>query len=412
MPVIFRIRSFSIAPAGRLHLTDIILLTSRLFKNNAKKKVNNFPKSRRYEKSIPLLRKLEFNLLNRTKKFISISVFALLCTGLLFAKPHLATHAKSLGQLRVISFVQATRLITGEEGSVLINTEKVEPVANVLGNDLYKNGWTIFFMSLICLSLWFILETRAYYKRIHLLSDEQVQNLKHAVHLLHSSKKVLERELHLHKLILGSVSHDIRTPLVFVGAAAKNVKSQLEAHQYDNVLKTNEMIAYTSDKMSQLVGNLVLFVETRMYGDHVQLDKINLNKLVLDKTSMFSQMINSEQGIQAIDIPDDIFITTNTSLLGIVIYNLVDNAFKVKKANQISIFSLPLNGKQRLVIADQGPGMPEPFIDFLSSPLSADVTPKQSGLGLVLVKEICHMLGIKILVSNLPGAHISLVFDA
>jgi signal transduction histidine kinase len=149
-----------------------------------------------------------------------------------------------------------------------------------------------------------------------------------------------------------------------------------------------------------------------MYGDHVQLDKINLNKLVLDKTSMFSQMINSEQGIQAIDIPDDIFITTNTSLLGIVIYNLVDNAFKVKKANQISIFSLPLNGKQRLVIADQGPGMPEPFIDFLSSPLSADVTPKQSGLGLVLVKEICHMLGIKILVSNLPGAHISLVFDA
>jgi signal transduction histidine kinase len=412
MQVIFRIRGFSIVRAGRLHLTDLTLFTGKLFKNNAKNKVNFFPKSEEYEKSIPLLRTAESNPMSRTKKFIILFVFVLLGTGLLFAKPRLATRAGGLGQLSIISFVQTIRPFTGEKESAWIKIENTGPVAGFLGKDLYEPGWTIFFISLICLSLWFIFETRAYYRRIRMLSDEQVQNLKYAMHLLYSSKKVLERELRLHKLILASISHDIRTPLVFVGAAAKNVKSQLESHQHNKVLKANEMIAYTSDKMNHLVGNLGIFVETRMFGNQVQLDKTNLNQLVLDKTSMFCHMINSEQGTLAIDIPEDIFIITNSSLLGIVIHNLVDNAFKVKRANQISIFSLPLKGKQRLVIADQGPGMPEPFIDFLSSPLSSEVNPKQSGLGLVLVREICHMLGIKVLVSNLPGAHISLVFDA
>ena len=408
MPVSFRIRSFSIVPAARLHLADLTLFTGKLLKN----KVNDFPESGKHEKSIPLSGRLEFNPMNWTKKFITLFVFALLCTGLLFARPRLATCVKSLGQLPVFGLIQASRPFTGDKGSAWIKSGRKGIVANILGKNSYKTGWTIFFVSLLCFSIWFVLEVRAYYRRIRMLSEEQVHNLKHAIHLLYSSKKVLERELRLHKLILTSISHDIRTPLVFVGTAAKNVKSQLESQQHDKVLKTNEMIAYTSDKMSHLVGNLVIFAESRMFGDLVQLDKTNLSQLVLDKTSMFSQMINSEHGTLAIDIPEDLFVTTNASLLGIVIHNLVDNAFKVKRANQISIFSLPLNGKQRLVIADQGPGMPAPFIDFLSCALSSDVNPERSGLGLMLVREICHMLGIKILVSNLPGAHVSLVFDA
>jgi len=277
----------------------------------------------------------------------------------------------------------------------------------------YKQGWTLFFIGLSFLfSFWSLSELRTYHRRKQnrrdALSIERVRNLKQALRVLNNSKKDADQKLRLQTHLLASIAHDIRTPLGFISSAAADAKRQLESSQNERVIKTNEMIAYTSGEMVQLVENLITFMKTSIYGGEIQVKKINLRRLVMDKTSIFNQVVGPGYRRLAIDISPDIFVTTNASLLGVIIHNLVDNALKIKSGNQISIFCLEQQGIFHLVIGDQGPGMPASLMDWLSGALNEDngagQTDSSSGLGLIIVREISKMLGIKIRVENLPGA--------
>jgi K+-sensing histidine kinase KdpD len=115
------------------------------------------------------------------------------------------------------------------------------------------------------------------------------------------------------------------------------------------------------------------------------------------------------------EVNQDIFIYTNPGLLGVVVHNLLDNAIKIKKSNEIKIATRYVNGNLHLIISDQGPGMSPELIEWLNSVHHKKdggliFQNKYQGMGLLIIKEILTLLNIDLYVENDTGAVIHLIF--
>ncbi|MCF0055085.1 sensor histidine kinase KdpD [Dyadobacter sp. CY356] len=284
----------------------------------------------------------------------------------------------------------------------------------------WKSGWAFFLLSGIFMFTYFTLKKRRAALRNrkyqNILATERIWNLKHAISILDNSKKSVEQRLRVQSHLLASISHDIKTPLSFVSAVAKEVKVLTQTGQYDKVLEMTEVIAFTGEEIIKLIGNLTSFIKNSMNGKEIELFHVNLKEVVLQKTKVFDHVISLQTGHLTINIPPNISVRTNPELLGVMIHNLVDNAIKVKNGNHINITTVTIAGKIHLIVSDHGPGMPAHFIDWLSSNDSKQITISRGpsttiGLGLVLVKEISCMLGIDVMIENRPGASICLKFQ-
>jgi signal transduction histidine kinase len=99
---------------------------------------------------------------------------------------------------------------------------------------------------------------------------------------------------------------------------------------------------------------------------------------------------------------------TDPRLFRLILVNLLGNAIKHGGPGQITVRVHADNGQCRLIVGDQGPGIPpdkqamifEPFAQL--EPLEVKHTPGV-GLGLALVREIVQALGGEVTLDSAPG---------
>jgi two-component system sensor histidine kinase ChvG len=94
-----------------------------------------------------------------------------------------------------------------------------------------------------------------------------------------------------------------------------------------------------------------------------------------------------------------------------ILDNLLGNAVSFAPADTQIIFSIDLgeDGKARLQVRDQGPGIPpgrlqEIFTRFYSERPESEAFGEHSGLGLSIAQQIAHGYGGDLIASNEEGA--------
>ncbi|MCC5635337.1 response regulator [Nostoc sp. CHAB 5844] len=219
---------------------------------------------------------------------------------------------------------------------------------------------------------------------------------------------VKEKQLNNFKSqIITTVSHEYRTPLATILAAASTIKQHSTRLDESKKNRFLHIIEQKARHMSKLVDDMLL-------SHQLELDKTKFQPQPLDLLQFISELIEEQQEI--LDNRHELIlkITGNNQgfcgdlgLLRQIILNLLSNAIKYSPAGgNIEIY---LNGKELEIIIeiqDRGIGIPiadqENLFKSFSRASNVDTIPG-TGLGLVITKACVELHGGTIALSSQVG---------
>jgi two-component system sensor histidine kinase KdpD len=203
------------------------------------------------------------------------------------------------------------------------------------------------------------------------------------------NQKLKESE-ELHQTLLNSISHELRTPLTAILGTVSVLEDERVANRPESVKSIAGSLQEAGDRLNQVIENLldmsrlnsgVLTLNLEWHDWH------DLIGVVLKKLKR-----NLERHKVSLQVPETLsLLKVDFRLLEHAISNLILNAALYSPENtEIRIILSESKGIFRLMIEDQGPGIPEAsmakvFDKFYRVPGSQ---PGGTGLGLSIVKSI------------------------
>lgn len=216
----------------------------------------------------------------------------------------------------------------------------------------------------------------------------------------------------LRAALLSSVSHDLRTPLTAVIAAA----AQLHHGTTPELIATIENEA---QRLNRFVANLLDMARVEAGALKLAIDATDLSDAV---TGAAHDARRAMEGHDVrLDVPPDLpLIRADPQLLHHCLLNLLDNAGRYgEPGTEIVIEGRHRFGEVRLSVLDHGPGLPpgreaEVFETFKRLE-GSDRAIGGTGLGLAIVKAFAEAMGMKVEAGNRPeghGATFTLIFPS
>ena len=236
------------------------------------------------------------------------------------------------------------------------------------------------------------------FKNIQSRGNLEAEELKLALQIYHQTLiEFIERERHF----TAEVSHELRTPLSVI-------KGGLELLQY----KYDEQI--TIVRMQNMVTDMQLLMDTLLTIARQGSTTLPVSPVDLT-VSMQTICANLQDLFTAQSMTYDIrqgaanISTTNPAVVAMIFGNIIRNAINYSQGKCVSI----VIDANRIVIEDDGVGLSAETLKALHRNESEypSVIPHQgNGIGLKLVKRLCHMIGWEIELinkSNLKSAEMT-----
>ncbi len=228
--------------------------------------------------------------------------------------------------------------------------------------------------------------------------------------LLAKTQAALAKEKQLNRLksqIITTISHEYRTPLASILAAASTLKQN--KNRLDES-KQQRLLGIIEDKtrhLSKLVDDMLTF-------DQLELDKAKFNPTPLDLLQFFSTLIE-EQRQTASDRHELIFKKTGNyhgfwgdrGLLRLIFTNLMSNAIKYSpQGGNVEFHLIGKKSKVIFYVKDEGIGVPlqdrENLFQSFSRGSNVDTIPG-TGLGLAIAKACVELHGGSIALESQVG---------
>ncbi|EYD74994.1 Osmosensitive K+ channel histidine kinase KdpD [Rubellimicrobium mesophilum DSM 19309] len=226
---------------------------------------------------------------------------------------------------------------------------------------------------------------------------------------LHLASEVAEIERlreqdRLRGTLLSSVSHDLRTPLTSILAAAAQLRREGAADP--GTLATLEIEARRLDRY---VANLLDMVRLEAGTLRLRLEPVDLTDVVAGVLRDLGKGL-AVSGLR-VDVPTDLpLVRLDPQLFHHCLLNLVDNALRYGGGREVFIRGERSAAGVSLVVLDEGPGLPpgqerrifETFVRLRGSDREGG-----TGLGLAIVKGFAEAMGLSVWATNRsdgPGA--------
>lgn len=218
--------------------------------------------------------------------------------------------------------------------------------------------------------------------------------------------ELLQRTDLLRAALLSSVSHDLRTPLSAIKAAASSLLQ--EDVQWDEESRRSFTLAIEreSDRLNRLVGNLLDM--SRIEGGALRSEKewYPVDELIHDVLGHMQSLLPGR--VVKTDLPENLPpVELDYLQIDQVLTNLIENAVRYTPASSpIEIRACTREHEMEICVADRGPGIPpvdkerifDKFYRVLGTPRSGG-----SGLGLAVCKGLVEAHGGHIWVENREG---------
>ena len=214
----------------------------------------------------------------------------------------------------------------------------------------------------------------------------------------------------LRQALLSSVSHDLRTPLTAVIAAA----DQLDHGATPALIAT---IKAESARLNRFVANLLDMARVEAGALKLHIEAVDLSDAVAGAAHDARRAL--EGHVVRLDVPPGLpLVRVDPQLLHHCLLNLLDNAGRYgTPGTEIVIEGRNVYGQLRLAVVDEGLGLPlgregevfETFRRFEGSDRAVGGT----GLGLAIVKAFAEAMGMSVEAGNREdgrGASFALVF--
>ncbi len=215
-----------------------------------------------------------------------------------------------------------------------------------------------------------------------------------------SSARACEKEaIENNKIVIASLSHDIKTPVASIRAYAEGLEAGMDATpekraKYLGVImrKCDEVAALTNDMLLHSISDL---------------DKLKMNPTEFELCEFIKEIVSeiSARNNIRLNLPTHfIDVNVDKSRLTQVFENIVSNAAKYAKTD-VEISAAKTDKGAEIVFRDFGKGIPDEEIPFIFDKFyRGSRTGKENGagLGLYIVKYVITQSGGEIYAENLP----------
>jgi two-component system, OmpR family, sensor histidine kinase KdpD len=227
----------------------------------------------------------------------------------------------------------------------------------------------------------------------------------------------------LKDVLLGSVTHDLRTPLASIKAAVSSLLQPDMAWSEDERREFLKSIDSSTDRLNRLVGNLLDLSRLEAGSAPPEKDWYLIGDVVatvLDRLDLTGQTQDRQI---IVDIPDDIpLVPMDYGQIEEVLTNLIENALKYSPAGSVIhvVARARPSSELEVRVEDQGIGIPpnelEAIFDkfyrvqHVQLPWATTRPPVGTGLGLAISEAIIRAHGGHIWAESVPGHGATFVF--
>lgn len=219
--------------------------------------------------------------------------------------------------------------------------------------------------------------------------------------------EVLQRTDALRAALLSSVSHDLRTPLTSIKAAASSLLQ--DDVQWDEEAQRSFALSIEreAERLNRLVENLLDISRIESGALHLEKEWYPFDELLHDVLSRLQQSLQ-ERPI-TVDVPADLPpVELDYVMIDQVLTNLLENALRYTPAETPIEITVSTSACELLVmLADRGPGIPRDdleriFDKFYRVSGRARAT-GGTGVGLAVCRGLIEAHGGRIWAMNRPG---------
>ncbi|GAC1389201.1 MAG: hypothetical protein NVS4B11_00920 [Ktedonobacteraceae bacterium] len=220
--------------------------------------------------------------------------------------------------------------------------------------------------------------------------------------------EVLQRTDALRAALLSSVSHDLRTPLSSIKAAAYSLQEKDVTWDDESRHSFAVTIEREADRLNRLVGNILDM--SRIEGGALKAEKelYPLDELVYHVINHM-QFVLKDRDVRVI-LPDDLSpVALDFLQMDQVLTNLIENAVRyTPSGSQIEISAIEQNGEILVSVADHGQGIPEEYKERIFDKFYRVSGATQrgttgTGLGLAVCRGLVEAHGGRIWAKNREG---------
>lgn len=225
-------------------------------------------------------------------------------------------------------------------------------------------------------------------------------------------REVEESEGHYRQL-LGALSHELRTPLTGIMGHLDILRTSGPEEEKLRQ-RSQQFIGKEVARLARLVEDLLQL--SRLESTPVDLQPVN-PRVVAEEAISSSYQRAEAQGVALLLRADSNLprVQADPDRLQQVLINLLDNAIKASPPGSSAVVTLrPEANGVRVVVSDNGPGIPPQDLPYLFDPFFRGASPDRAqtqgtGLGLTIVKSILDQHGAAMWIDSTPGrgTHIS-----
>ena len=219
-------------------------------------------------------------------------------------------------------------------------------------------------------------------------------------------KKNLYRQYHINNQIVTAINHDIQTPLHFISSSFSQIQNHLDksGHTDSFITRMGEETINTIQYARAHTSNLLNYIKTqnRSGQSSIKCDDVDVCAIIRNSCQLLAGSAG-HRDVQIINhVAQEFIVYSDDKLLSVIIQNLIDNAVKLSHSS-VTISPDSVDGYKIISITDTAGGMPREISDWLNIPFKSYDQwmrgyqfPDHKGLGLVIVKDICILLGIQL----------------
>ena len=246
----------------------------------------------------------------------------------------------------------------------------------------------------------------------------RTRELNTTMNTLEDSKNELSKQVHVLSRLLTSMTHDIQSPLNFISITSSGIPRIIKDGQFAQVHEIGEMISDSSNRMSILLRDLLNYIKINVYGNRLQFEELGIYHLVEEKQKMFKNLLKQNEILFINEISRDVKVNCDLQMVSIMIHNLIDNAAKFTKKGVIRISAYRYeNDRLEIVVSNTALGIPPEIIEMINTPVdekinnNPDMPVRRAGLGLIIVKEVATLIGVKLKVTQTNVTSFHLLFE-
>jgi two-component system sensor histidine kinase RpfC len=205
---------------------------------------------------------------------------------------------------------------------------------------------------------------------------------------------------------LANMSHELRTPLTAIIGYSDMLAEEAAEDKKDHLVRDLRNIQHSGSHLLGLINEVLDLSKIEANRMEVCEEEVDINALINDVVSTIEPIATKNNNRLSVNVPPGFgFVRTDLTKLRQVLFNLLSNACKFtnKGVVTLDVTRNTVENKEWIVfkVVDTGIGIAPEKIDKLFMPFSQEdqsISKKfgGTGLGLVISKRFCELLGGRI----------------